>query len=95
MGSWTFVGLFILFMAAWAAVNTFLLATRAWDPYPFILLNLVLSFQAAFTAPVLRDAARVAGVDMPVVEAVCALLEDAAPLAQVIDALLTRPLRPE
>ena len=29
MGSWTFVGLFILFMAAWAAVNTFLLATRA------------------------------------------------------------------
>ena len=51
--------------------------------------------EGAFTAPVLRDAARVAGVDMPVVEAVCALLEDAAPLAQVIDALLTRPLRPE
>ena len=39
MGSWTFVGLFILFMVAWAAVNTFLLATRAWDPDPFILLN--------------------------------------------------------
>ncbi|MFK4794489.1 NAD(P)H-dependent glycerol-3-phosphate dehydrogenase [Sphingobium sp. ZW T5_29] len=51
--------------------------------------------EGAFTAPVLRDAARSAGVDMPVVEAVCALLEDAAPLAQVIDALLTRPLRPE
>lgn len=51
--------------------------------------------EGAFTAPVLRDAARTAGVDMPVVEAVCALLEDAAPLAQVIDALLTRPLRPE
>lgn len=51
--------------------------------------------EGAFTAPVLRDAARAAGVDMPVVEAVCALLEDAMPLAQVIDALLTRPLRPE
>lgn len=51
--------------------------------------------EGAFTAPVLRDAARAAGVEMPVVEAVCALLEDAAPLATVIDALLARPLRPE
>ena len=45
--------------------------------------------EGAFTAPVLRDAARAAGVEMPVVEAVCALLAD------VIDALLARPLRPE
>ena len=51
--------------------------------------------EGAFTAPVLRDAARAAGVDMPVVDAVCALLADEAPLAQVIDALLARPLRPE
>ncbi|KQM99098.1 glycerol-3-phosphate dehydrogenase [Sphingobium sp. Leaf26] len=51
--------------------------------------------EGAFTAPVLRDAARAAGVEMPVVEAVCALLTQAAPLAQVIDALLARPLRPE
>lgn len=51
--------------------------------------------EGAFTAPVLRDAARAAGVEMPVVEAVCALLEDAAPLAQVVEALLARPLRPE
>jgi glycerol-3-phosphate dehydrogenase (NAD(P)+) len=51
--------------------------------------------EGAFTAPVLRDAARAAGVEMPVVEAVCALLTDAAPLAAVIDALLARPLRPE
>ena len=51
--------------------------------------------EGAHTAPVLRDAARAAGVEMPVVEAVCALLADAAPLAQVIDALLARPLRPE
>lgn len=51
--------------------------------------------EGAFTAPVLRAAARAAGVDMPVVEAVCALIEGAAPLAMVIDALLARPLRAE
>lgn len=51
--------------------------------------------EGAHTAPVLRDAARAAGVEMPVVEAVCALLTEAAPLAKVIDALLARPLRPE
>ncbi|RYM14567.1 NAD(P)H-dependent glycerol-3-phosphate dehydrogenase [Sphingobium cupriresistens] len=51
--------------------------------------------EGAFTAPVLRDAARAAGVEMPVVEAVCALLADVAPLGAVIDALLARPLRPE
>lgn len=51
--------------------------------------------EGAFTAPVLRDAAKAAGVEMPVVEAVCALLSDDAPLTQVIDQLLARPLRPE
>lgn len=51
--------------------------------------------EGAFTAPVLRAAAHAAGVEMPVVDAVCALLADAVPLAQVIDALLARPLRPE
>lgn len=51
--------------------------------------------EGAFTAPVLRDAARAVGIEMPVVEAVCALLEDAAPLGTVIDALLARPLRAE
>ncbi|MCX8454875.1 DUF1003 domain-containing protein [Paenarthrobacter ureafaciens] len=58
MGSWTFVGLFILFMAAWAAVNTFLLATRAWDPYPFILLNLFLSMLAGLQGAILLIAAK-------------------------------------
>lgn len=51
--------------------------------------------EGAFTAPVLRDAARKAGVDMPIVEAVCALLEDAAPIERIVEALLARPLRPE
>jgi glycerol-3-phosphate dehydrogenase (NAD(P)+) len=51
--------------------------------------------EGAFTAPVLRDAARAAGVEMPVVEAVCALLDGSAPVAHVVEALLARPLRPE
>jgi glycerol-3-phosphate dehydrogenase (NAD(P)+) len=50
--------------------------------------------EGAFTAPVLREAAAEAGVDMPVTEAVCALLEG-APVGDVIGALLSRPLRGE
>ena len=50
--------------------------------------------EGAFTAPVLREAAAEAGVDMPVTEAVCALLEG-APVGDVIGALLSRPLRDE
>lgn len=50
--------------------------------------------EGAFTAPVLREAAAKAGVDMPVTEAVCALLEG-APVGDVIGALLSRPLRGE
>jgi len=50
--------------------------------------------EGAFTAPVLREAARDAGIDMPVTEAVNALLEG-APVAEVIEALLSRPLREE
>ncbi len=51
--------------------------------------------EGAFTAPVLRDAAHAAGVEMPVVEAVCALLEGRFPVARMVEALLARPLRPE
>lgn len=50
--------------------------------------------EGAHTAPVLREAAKDAGVDMPVTEAVNALLEG-APVGQVIEALLSRPLREE
>lgn len=50
--------------------------------------------EGAFTAPVLQAAARAAGVDMPVVDAVCALLEG-APVREVVGALLARPLRVE
>jgi len=50
--------------------------------------------EGAFTAPVLREAAAKARIDMPVTEAVCALL-DGAPVGDVIGALLSRPLRDE
>ncbi|MES2096469.1 MAG: NAD(P)H-dependent glycerol-3-phosphate dehydrogenase [Pseudomonadota bacterium] len=50
--------------------------------------------EGAFTAPVLRDAAAEAGVDMPVCDAVCALLEG-RPIEEVIAALLSRPLKDE
>ncbi len=54
-GSWLFVGLFGATLAAWIAVNAVLVATRGstFDPYPFILLNLVLSMLAAIQAPVI------------------------------------------
>ncbi len=50
-GSWTFIGLFLLFMLAWMIANTEI-GVR-WDPYPYILLNLVLSCLAALQAPVI------------------------------------------
>lgn len=50
--------------------------------------------EGASTAPVLREAAAAAGVDMPVTQAVCALLSG-ADLRGVVDALLSRPLREE
>jgi uncharacterized membrane protein len=58
MGSWPFVGGFILFMILWAAVNTFALASRAWDPYPYILLNLFLSMLAGLQGAILLIAAK-------------------------------------
>jgi uncharacterized membrane protein len=52
-GSWTFIISFILFLFLWMALNTWFLAARTFDPYPFILLNLVLSSLAALQAPVI------------------------------------------
>jgi uncharacterized membrane protein/uncharacterized membrane protein YeaQ/YmgE (transglycosylase-associated protein family) len=50
-GSWTFIGLFLLAMIVWMSVNQEL--SRPFDPYPFILLNLVLSCLAALQAPII------------------------------------------
>ena len=54
-GSWSFVIGFLVVLGAWIALNV-ALATRAFDPYPYILLNLVLSCIAALQAPVIMMA---------------------------------------
>ena len=52
-GSWTFIVLFGVVLVAWMGLNTALLAARTFDPFPFILLNLVLSCLAAIQAPII------------------------------------------
>jgi uncharacterized membrane protein len=52
-GSWTFIGSFFLFVLLWMSVNLFMLIKKPFDPYPFILLNLILSCLAAIQAPVI------------------------------------------
>jgi uncharacterized membrane protein len=52
-GSWTFIGLFLLFLLAWIALNNALSGGHAFDPYPFIFLNLLLSMVAALQAPII------------------------------------------
>jgi uncharacterized membrane protein len=60
VGSWPFIIIQSFMLVTWMAANAYLALEahrnpsffKAWDPYPFILLNLVLSFQAAYTGPV-------------------------------------------
>src|SRR5881397_1581548 len=52
-GSWTFIMIFGGILLVWMAINTWVLVRRPFDPYPFILLNLVLSTLAALQAPVI------------------------------------------
>lgn len=64
-GSWPFIGFAFFMLICWVVLNSVLLARRgaAFDPYPYILLNLILSMLAALQAPVImmsqnRQAAR-------------------------------------
>jgi uncharacterized membrane protein len=50
MGSWPFIIVQSIILALWIALNVTAFVSK-WDPYPFILLNLALSFQAAYAAP--------------------------------------------
>ena len=52
-GSWTFIGIFFGVLMLWIVLNTWVLARHGFDPYPFILLNLLLSCIAALQAPVI------------------------------------------
>ena len=52
-GSWTFIITFFSFILVWMIINIWFLATRPFDPFPFILLNLILSCLAAIQAPII------------------------------------------
>jgi uncharacterized membrane protein len=52
VGSWTFIIIQSVILAIWITLNIIAWIYH-WDPYPFILLNLALSFQAAYAAPIL------------------------------------------
>jgi len=52
-GSWTFIISFLVFIIIWISINVFWFLNKGYDPYPFILLNLILSCIAALQAPVI------------------------------------------
>lgn len=52
-GSWTFIILFLAFILVWMGLNIYWLQNKGFDPYPFILLNLLLSCLAALQAPLI------------------------------------------
>lgn len=57
LGSWTFILTQTIFMVVWIVFNAVAIFQLHWDPYPFIFLNLVLSFQATYAGPILLLAA--------------------------------------
>lgn len=52
-GSWTFIIIFFSFLIVWMAINIWVFTAKPFDPYPFILLNLILSCLAAIQAPII------------------------------------------
>ncbi len=52
-GSWRFIIIFSVFLVLWMMLNVFIFSDKGFDPYPFILLNLILSSIAALQAPVI------------------------------------------
>jgi len=52
-GSWTFILSFTSFLVIWIIINDYFLNEKGFDPYPFILLNLILSCVAALQAPII------------------------------------------
>ncbi|MCU0441799.1 MAG: DUF1003 domain-containing protein [Bacteroidia bacterium] len=52
-GSWTFIITFFSFILIWMLINIWFLTTKPFDPFPFILLNLILSCLAAIQAPII------------------------------------------
>ena len=52
-GSWTFIIIFLAILAGWILLNAVFLHNQSFDPYPFILMNLILSCIAALQAPII------------------------------------------
>ncbi len=52
-GSWTFIIFFFSFIICWMLINVFVWVNKPFDPFPFILLNLILSCLAAIQAPII------------------------------------------
>jgi len=52
-GSWKFIGIFAAVIFIWIIINTIILMNKPFDPYPFLLLNIMLSCLAAIQAPVI------------------------------------------
>lgn len=52
-GSWKFIIIFFIILMTWVLLNSLLLLNKPFDPYPFILLNLILSCLAAIQAPII------------------------------------------
>lgn len=52
-GSWKFIIIFASILLIWIGINSYVLLSRPFDPYPFILLNLILSCLAAIQAPII------------------------------------------
>lgn len=56
VGSWIFILLFLIILIVWISINSYLIkysSEKSFDPYPFILLNLILSCLAAIQAPII------------------------------------------
>jgi uncharacterized membrane protein len=93
MGSWAFVASAVVFLAAWMVANVAVLH-RGFDPYPFILLNLVLSCLAALQGAILLIAAKrsdqiAAAVAQHTADNTTAILEA---VTEIRDAVRDRPL---
>jgi len=52
-GSWVFISMFFVILLIWILINSIIVKKYAFDPYPFILMNLILSCIAALQAPII------------------------------------------
>lgn len=86
VGRWSFIVAQAVVMAVWVAFNVLVLTERLrFDPYPFVLLNLGMSAEAAFTGPILLIAANVAaGRDRRLAEQTERLAEQSATILDTV-----------